>query len=424
MAVDPVRRRERLLRRFERNTLMGMEQGLLKIRFEDDRLQPGLITLHGRSVRNFGLASYLGLNLDPRLKAAAIDAIERYGPVYSSSAVYTAIPLYRQAEERLERVFEAPVIMTPTTTLAHLAALPLLVTPGAPVFLDTQAHESLQLTARVLEGGGSTVTLLPHNDMVALAAALEQVPESAPCMWYLADGVYSMYGDTAPVRDIRALLDEFPRLRVYIDDAHGFGWVGRHGRGAVLDQVAIHERMIVAGSLSKSFGAGGGALVFGDHALWQRVAALGGTLIFSGPLHPAELGALVASADIHLSDEQQELSSRLADQVEATRKMLRESRLPVMASAKTPIWFVRVGSPGDTYEVLRRLIEDGMYVNPAGYPAVPLGSAGLRFANTLFHEVSAYEDLVEALSKHLFDVVGDAHLVVDLNSQAARPSSR
>ncbi|HDH24877.1 MAG TPA: aminotransferase class I/II-fold pyridoxal phosphate-dependent enzyme, partial [Actinobacteria bacterium] len=110
-----------------------------------------------------------------------------------------------------------------------------------------------------------------------------------------------MFGDLAPVREISTLMDRFANLHVYFDDAHGFGWAGLHGRGYVLGEVSIRERMVVAGSLSKSIGAGGGALVFPDEKTARRVRTLGGTMTFSGPLHPAELGAALASADIHLS---------------------------------------------------------------------------------------------------------------------------
>ena len=151
-------RQERLLRRFERDSLAGAEAGVFRVRVEDRVLGGETITINGRELLNFGMASYLGLNLDPRLKAGAIDAISRYGPVYSSSTAFTSLPLYTTLEERLERMFGGHVVIAPTTTLAHLAALPLIVPVGSEVLIDAQAHESLRLAGQVLRASGSSVS--------------------------------------------------------------------------------------------------------------------------------------------------------------------------------------------------------------------------------------------------------------------------
>jgi len=407
-------RQERLLRRFERDSLAGARAGVFRVRVEDRVLGGETITINGRELLNFGMASYLGLNLDPRLKAGAIDAISRYGPVYSSSTAFTSLPLYTTLEERLERMFGGHVVIAPTTTLAHLAALPLIVPVGSDVLIDAQAHESLRLAGQILQASGSSVSPLPHNDMEALADAVEQSHSS---VWYLADGVYSMFGDLAPVREISTLMDRFSNLHVYFDDAHGFGWAGVHGRGYVLGELPIRERMVVAGSLSKSIGAGGGALVFSDEKSARRVRTLGGTMTFSGPLHPAELGAALASADIHLSGEHAVLQARLLAQIELTRGLLAERGLPVVEVADSPVWFIRVGTPGDTIEVAKRLQMDGFYVNPSGYPAVPIGSAGLRLSNTLYLQDDAYVALADALARRVPEVVGGLEVVIDLTEK-------
>ncbi|NOY55490.1 MAG: aminotransferase class I/II-fold pyridoxal phosphate-dependent enzyme [Actinobacteria bacterium] len=388
---------------------------MFRVRVEDRVLTGDTITINGRRLLNFGMASYLGLNLDPRLKAGAIDAILRYGPVYSSSTAFTSLPLYTALEERLERMFEGHVVIAPTTTLAHLAALPLIVTVGSAVLIDAQAHESLRLAAQILRASGSSVSAVPHNDMEALADAVKR--SSSPSVWYLADGVYSMFGDLAPLHEISALMDRFPNLHVYLDDAHGFGWAGTHGRGYVLANVPIRERMVVAGSLSKSIGAGGGALVFADESTARRVRTLGGTMTFSGPLHPAELGAALASVDIHLSGEHAVLQSRLLAQIELTRGLLVERGLPVVGVADSPVWFIRIGTSGDTIEVAKRLQSDGFYVNPSGYPAVPVGYAGVRLTNTLYLPDDAYVALADALARRVREVLGDVEIEIDLTEE-------
>jgi len=413
----PSQRQERLLRRFERSTEAGIAAGVFRVRIEDTDLRGDTVRVNGRTLLNFGMASYLGLNLDPRLKQGAIDAISRYGPVYSSSTAFTSLPLYTALEERLERMLGGKVVITPTTTLAHMAALPLLVPPRSLVLIDVQAHESLRLTAQILVAMGSQLVSLPHNDMDALAAAVEQAPTQT--VWYLADGVYSMFGDVAPVDQLAALLERHAHLHLYLDDAHGFGWDGEHGRGYVLGHLSIRDRMVVAGSLSKSIGAGGGVAVFPDEMTARRVRTLGGTLTFAGPLHPAELGAAVASADIHLSEEYLHLQARMHAQIALTKRLVAQHDLPVIAPSDTPVWFVRVGTPTDTIEMASRLQRDGFYVNPSGYPAVPVGYAGLRFSNSLYLDDDAYVALTEAIARHLPEVVGEIDVTIDLTEERA-----
>lgn len=411
----PSLRRERLLRRFERSTEAGIEAGVFRVRIDDTDLRGDTIHINGRPLLNFGMASYLGLNLDPRLKQGAIDAVSRYGPVYSSSTAFTALPLYSALEERLERMFGGKVVIAPTTTLAHIAALPLLVPPGSLVLIDAQAHESLRLTAQILVAMGSQLVSLPHNDMGAVAEAVGNASHEE--VWYLADGVYSMFGDVTPLDELEALRARFPRFHLYLDDAHGFGWAGEHGRGYVLGHLPIRERMVVSGSLSKSMGAGGGAVVFSDERMARRVRTLGGTLTFAGPLHPAELGAGVVSADIHLSEEHRELQRRLFDQISFVKRLVVDYGLPVIEPSPTPVWFVRVGTPTDTIKMALRLQADGFYVNPTGYPAVPVGYAGLRFANSLYLGKDSYESLVAAIAHHLSEVVGDVDVTIDLTEE-------
>ncbi len=185
-------------------------------------------------------------------------------------------------------------------------------------------------------------------------------------VWYLADGVYSMLGDVAPVARIMDLVDQHDNLHVYFDDAHGFGWRGTNGRGWVLDAVPWHPRMVVAVSLAKSFGSGGSALAFPNSAMAERVQLSGGTMVFSGPLHPAQLGAAIASADIHLSPELEERQAVLQQQIRLMREGLLAADLPVVNTDPTPLWFVRVGGSEHAMELGERMMDDGFYLNFCG----------------------------------------------------------
>ncbi|MDH5615277.1 MAG: hypothetical protein OEY62_01895, partial [Acidimicrobiia bacterium] len=136
-------RHERVLDLIETSMGHGVEAGVIRLRVDDQASAGDTITLGGRPLVNFGSCAYLGLNVDPRLKQGAIDAIRRFGPVFSSSTAYTSIDLYTLLEDRLAQMFGTGHIVLPaTTTLGHLAALPVLVSPDDVVLIDTQSHAS------------------------------------------------------------------------------------------------------------------------------------------------------------------------------------------------------------------------------------------------------------------------------------------
>ncbi|MCH8128776.1 MAG: aminotransferase class I/II-fold pyridoxal phosphate-dependent enzyme [Acidobacteria bacterium] len=411
-------RHDRLLDMAERRISLGVELGVIHRYLEDDELDGATITLDGRSLVDFSTCSYLGLNRDPRLKAGAIDALMRYGTSYSSSPTYTALPLYDTLEDQLRQMTGGAVAIAQTTTLAHLAALPSLLGPDDLALVDAQSHDSVHLATANLRGNGVTVESVPHRDMVFLAHRLAEVAGNFNKVWYLADGIYSMYGDTAPVEDVAALQAIYPNLYVYYDDAHGFGWAGEHGRGHVLARVPLNDRMVIAAGFAKAFGSLGAVLIFGDEEMARRVRLVGGPLTFSGPIPPPDLGSAVASAGIHLSAEHEELQARLSSDIEFMRSELVRLGLPVVSMEATPIWFVRVGSPAQSAEMIRRLMEDGFYLSIAAYPAVPVGRGGVRFNQSLHHSREQLTDLVQALSHHLPEVSAEPHIVIDLRDEA------
>ncbi len=411
-------RQERILRLVERIAAQGVEAGIVHLEAEDPRLQGDSITVGGRRLLNFATAAYLGLNLDPRLKQGAIDAVERFGTVYSSSRAYHAADLYTALERRLEAMFGTPVLVPTTTTLGHLGVLPTVVTERDIVLVDAQTHATVHLTTQVLRGMGVPVVTLPHNDVAAVETAVADHAPLYERVWYLADGVYSMYGDVIPVDDLVPLLERHPNLWFYFDDAHGLGWSGLHGRGYILANTELHDRMIVAGSLAKAVGSGGAVVAMRDADMAARIRLIGTTFVFSGPLHPAELGAAVAAVDILLSSELDERQRRLRHLIDHTAAEADRLGIRLADRTPTPIWFVPVGGYEETARVVRGLMADGFYVNPAAFPAVPLGHAGLRFANTLYHTEDQLTALLEAIARRIGDE--EPEIVVDLRDRAAQ----
>lgn len=409
-------RYERFVNLTERMMQRAVDIGIIRLQTEDERFVGPTMTLSGTKLIDFGSCSYLGLNRDERLKAGAHDAIDRYGPNYSSSTIYTALGLNGELEAKLSRIFGAPALVAPTTTLAHLGTLPVLAFPGDLVILDQNAHSTLHLTADVLRGRGVQTETVAHNDVTALRDRLKTATGEYKRIWYVADGLYSMFGDFAPAAEIAPLLDEFPNLHLYYDDAHSVGWLGRNGRGHILNEVPWHPRMVIAAGLAKSFGAHGAVLAFGTEEMRQRVLLCGSTFTFSGPVQVASLGAAVASADIHLSPEHEVLQERLFQQIGLMGALLAEHDLSVVRSDRSPIWFVKVGPAEATAALVRGLMDDGFYTNPATFPALPLGSAGIRFTQTLHHSDEDIRNLVHAIARRI--KAQRTEIVVDLTDSA------
>lgn len=418
MGNDVAVQREQAIRFVKARMAQAVESGLIRRRVEDQAPNGETITIDGSKLVNMGSCAYLALNTDERLKNGAIAAVRQYGPIFSSSTAYTSIDLYSSLESKLHTIFGGNILIPTTTTLGHLSVLPVLVNPGDLVLLDHQVHASVRLTSQILAGMGATVADLPHNDMDALSARLAESARDHDRVWYLADGIYSMFGDAAPINDVMEMLNDYPSLHVYFDDAHGVGWKGPNGRGHVLGQVPLHDRMIVIGSLAKSWGAGGSVLVLPDSDLAERVLLAGATFTFSGPLHPAELGAANAAADIHLSSERDVRAEQLMRRIDYVRGRLVADGLPALSLERTPLWYVRLGVLENAIEAGQRMMRDGFYVNLAGFPAVPMGMDGIRFTVTNFHSDEHLERFMDSLARNIPDLVVPVEWEIDLRPNA------
>jgi predicted N-acyltransferase len=220
-------------------------------------------------------------------------------------------------------------------------------------------------------------------------------------IWYAADGVYSMYGDTVPVQDLLALRQKYPQLHLYIDDVHGMSWAGKHGTGYVMSQLGeLPEQTIVVGTLSKSFGASGSVVAFGDEALYEAYRIFGGPQTFSAQLEPSSVAAALASARIHLSDEIYSLQADLAEKVSYCNELIRQTDLPLIQENVCPVHFIGAAQPGLAYNFARRLMNEGFYINVATFPVVPVRNAGIRFTISRHNQKAEIKALVDAMQYH------------------------
>lgn len=392
---------ERDLELTDRSLREAAERGVFHLTLDDVPIDGRTISIQGRRYVHFGSCGYLGLELDERVKRGAIEATRRYGAFLSTSRGYLSTPQYEELEGLFDRIFDAHTLVAPTTTLAHMSALPLLVGSEDCVLLDRQVHASVGMAASQLSAAGIPVETVPHSQLDVLEGRVRELRSRHRRVWYMSDGVYSMYGDFAPVKDLVDLLERCPELHIYFDDAHGMSWLGPHGRGHVLDEQPIHERMVVATSLAKGFGACGGVLAFPDAETRRRVRTCGGPMVFSGHIAPPVLGAALASARIHLSPEIGSRQEALQRRIAFCNDLIREHDLPLVGSPGVPIRYIGVGPAELSYKMVARLMQAGFFTNVGIFPAVSVRRSGVRFTLTHHHRFEDIRGLVDAISELL-----------------------
>ena len=356
--------------------------------------------IRGKVLSNFGSCSYMALEGHPALRAGAAAALDEYGTQFHFSRAYLDAPLYGELEDALATLTGRPTLVAASTTLAHLAALPVLINDDDVVLIDQFAHASLHMATELLKG--TRVERVRHNRMDILEDKLKEHTRAGQAIWYVCDGVYSMLGDFAPFDALRDLLDRYPQLHLYVDDAHAVSWTGKHGRGAALTALGHSERVVVALSLNKAFSGAGGALAMPNTAMLRRIRHCGGTMIFSGPIQPPMLGAAVASAKLHLEPSFEALQAELRERIRAAREAIADYGLPIATEDWTPICMVQFDAADHARRAAKEMMERGFYCCYSAFPAVPMDRPSVRFTLSRHNDVAEVTRFVETLA----DVVG------------------
>ncbi len=373
---------------------------------EEDSHDGRSVMINGRESINFGSCGYMGLEFEPRVTAGAIEAIRKYGFVFNCSRSYLSNQMYPVLENLLEKIFLRPTLVAPTTTLLHLSSLPVLIDSDDVVLLDQQVHSSVQLAAKVLKANGTQIDYVPHNHVARIERKIKSYKDSKKKIWYLGDGVYSMYGDFAPAKELQQLLGLYEQFHLYFDDAHGMSWKGKRGSGYVLENMTEHERLYVAVSLAKGFGTGGGAIACPNKEVKQLIRNCGGTQIFAGPLQPAILGAAVESAKLHLSPEFPAMQKELHDLNKFCTESAENLPLPMISAPDSPVRFVGVGQTEKAQQIVKHVINQGFWLNIAQFPAVAPNHAGVRFMMTRKLSNRDIGNFMDALRNAAYEILG------------------
>lgn len=376
------------------------QRGVLHLNSSAGLVSGREIIIQDKPHLNFGSLGYMGLETDERLKDRAVEFVQKFGTQSVMSRTYINTSIIEELEDRMEQMFGAKALVYSRVSTAHVSLIPTLVDRNDAIILDQQCHFSIQTASQLQRQKGVTIEMIKHNNLDMLEAKIKSLRNTKRKIWYMADGVYSMFGDVAPMPELIALAEKYPELWLYVDDAHGMSWCGKNGTGYVLRDIPLHPKLMLVSTLAKGFGVHGGVAVFPNEELYQKVKIFGGPLSYSLPLSPADIGACLASADIHLSSEIEVMQQELIDRVQYCNQLLGQSGLPVISNPETPIYFIGMGQPRVGYNMVSRLLKEGIYLNPSFFPMVPVKSTGLRFGLTRNHRLQDIERLVDAIAYH------------------------
>lgn len=384
------------------NTLNDAKsRGVIHLLGENDHFSGRVLRIHDADMINFGTCGYLGLETQPALIETSIDYLKRYGTQFSMSRTYVSMGINEQLESLLSEMYrQAPVIVQSSTSLTHLSLVPVLMGLDDLVILDQQAHASMQSVVQISASSGTSVTMIRHNDMDMLEHTIQKWADKKAKIWYVIDGVYSMFGDPPHFSELKQLMDKYQNLNLYVDDAHGMSWYGEHGTGYFYNHFGLNSRVVLVSTLAKGFGCTGGFAIFSDRQTYEKIKIYGGPLAHSHPLTPANIGAATASAKLHLSGGLVPFQQALATRIALCTRLLANTQLPVISHPETPIFFIGVKHPRLGYNILNRMLAEGFYFNIALFPAVPAKNTGLRFTITNHVSEQDIAAFVQALDKH------------------------
>jgi 8-amino-7-oxononanoate synthase len=338
------------------------------------------VTIGGRRIIMAGSNNYLGLTKHPKVIGAAEDALHRFGTSNNGSRFLNGtLELHVQLEERLAKFTgkEAALVYS-TGYLTNLGSISALMDKGDVVVLDKDAHACIVDGARL---SAADVKRFRHNDVRDLERVLSSIPAKAGKL-IVVDGLYSMEGDIAPLKEIVKVAKKH-HARLLVDDAHGFGVLGTRGAGAS-EMLGVEDQVdLVMGTFSKSFASLGG-FIAGPRAVMDYLRHHARALIFSASVTPASAAAALASLDI--IEHEPQLRTRLKEISDKMRNGFQAMGLEVGVGNGTPIVPIFIGDRVKTMQVWRRILDRGVFVNAIIVPAVQPGRDLLRTSYMATHE--------------------------------------
>ena len=349
-----------------------------------------LVEMEGRETIMLGSNNYLGLTGDPRVKAAAREALERYGTALTGSRLLNGtIPLHVELEREIaEWMGTEDAIVFTTGYQANLGTIGTILAPGDTVICDSGDHASILDGCRL---SGAKLRPFRHNQMDKLEKMLERASADGGGVLVVVDGVFSMEGDICPLPEIVERTERHS-ARLMVDEAHAVGVLGERGAG-VCELYGLEDRVdLRMGTFSKSLASCGG-FVAGPADVIEYLRISARAFVFTAAAVPASLGAALEAVRI-CRHEGRALFARLLDNADYLRRgfgelglrVVEPGRLPDGSAATTPVVPVVVGEDWQAVLLWKALFEAGVYTNVALHPAVPPGGALLRTSLMATHE--------------------------------------
>jgi 8-amino-7-oxononanoate synthase len=362
-----------------------------------------VVRMEGREVIMLGSNNYLGLTGDPRVKAAARDALERYGTALTGSRFLNGtIPLHTELEREIaDWMGTEDALVFTTGYQVNLGTIGTLLGPGDTVICDSGDHASILDGCRL---SGAKLRPFRHNQMDKLDKMLERAIGDGGGVLVVVDGVFSMEGDLCPVDQVLERTERFG-ARLMVDEAHAVGVLGVRGAGSC-ELFGVEERVdLRMGTFSKSLASCGGYIAGpADVIEFLKIAAR--PFMFTAAAVPAAVGAALEAVRICRS-EGGPLFERVLDNAEYLRRGFAElglrvgdpGRLPDGSVATTPVVPVVVGEDWQAVLLWKALFDAGVYTNVALHPAVPPAGALLRTSLMATHEREHLDQALEIFAR-------------------------
>jgi len=352
--------------------------------------QGAWVKIEGRSVLNLCSNNYLGYADHPEVKKAAIEAIEEYGVGAGAVRSIAGTNILHQKLEQVVAEFKhaEASLSFQGGLLANLGTLPVLAGKEDVVFSEELNHASIIDGLRL---SGAKRYVYRHLDMNDLRNQLKEHRREGKRALIVTDGVFSMDGDIAPLKEIAELGEEFEAM-VYVDDAHGEGVLGDHGRG-IVDHFSLNGRVdIEMGTFSKAIGSMGG-FVAGGAELIELLKQRARPFLFSSALNPGDVAAVIKSIELMKKDDAP--LKKLWNNAALLKKGLQEAGFNT-GKSKTPITPVMIGDEKKTVEMSVSLYKKEILASPIVYPTVPQGTARIRLMPSAVHTEEDIDMAVQA----------------------------
>ena len=348
------------------------------------------IVLNGRRVLNFCSNDYLGLANDARIKAAAIEAVEKHGLGSGASRLVCGNMSPHEALEVDLAFFKntESALVYSSGYMANIGIISSLMNRDSVVLSDRLNHASI-VDGIILSR--ARMMRYPHVDMQALRKILESLP-TAKRKLIVTDSVFSMDGDRAPLKQIVDLAAQYEAI-VMVDEAHAFGVLGEHG-GGLVEELGLQSQVdIQMGTLSKAAGCFG-AYACGDKGLRDYLINKSRSFIYTTAMPPAL--AQAARMALQIIRRADQLRGNLQENSDYVRTHLKIMGFDWMNSS-TPIIPILVKDPLQAVAMSNRLLEKGIFVQAIRPPTVPVGGSRLRLTVMASHTQEDLDQLLNAV---------------------------